>query len=417
LFATEAIEWNRLGAFQDVTLRLIAESFLPHGRGNAHHGSLDPVESLHMRSQVYVQGELANEKPALPSLASGFHVYCSAHNCGAADLIRELSSNLGVQLDAAEATPSNAGRRLHVAFGIDDLPSCHHMLVYLNDLTWTSDDESDAFASEVKQAMDADVHLLLAHEMSGIGQDGRFPCDFANFFGGCDRGSTPQELLLAGIYSDIAVGLKGWRWRQASMVMLAKAIASGRGASTAAKRDTTSTTILLQLRQLRRSTLRHLPKVASTSSEPKVVSTNSELSQAEVHSEAPSLQPNSQRDTESESSWPTFRDTLSGACHADDSSPSRTPLNARRIVDETSRAPTVSQWRRARVGVSDELRLINQLAINRTVVLQERLARARRAKCSLSPGLPSLSTPGVDSSVDGMQDGNAPRNSPSAQRV
>ena len=34
LFAEEPIEWNRIGHFQAVTLRLIAERLLPHGAGS-----------------------------------------------------------------------------------------------------------------------------------------------------------------------------------------------------------------------------------------------------------------------------------------------------------------------------------------------------------------------------------------------
>ena len=43
----------------------------------------------------------------------------------------------------------------------------------------------------------------------------------------CDEGATPPELLKAGIYSKIAVALKGGPWREASRVMLAEAVADG----------------------------------------------------------------------------------------------------------------------------------------------------------------------------------------------
>ena len=69
--------------------------------------------------------------------------------------------------------------------------------------------------------MYAGVHLLLAHEMLGEGgQEARNGCDFGAFFA-CSEGSTPQELLQANIYNEIAVPLKGGKWREASMVMLA----------------------------------------------------------------------------------------------------------------------------------------------------------------------------------------------------
>ena len=45
--------------------------------------------------------------------------------------------------------------------------------------------------------------------MPGIGgQEARFGCEFGTFFS-CDDGATPQSLLHRGIYSEIAVALKG----------------------------------------------------------------------------------------------------------------------------------------------------------------------------------------------------------------
>ena len=74
LFANEPIEWNRLGAFQDVTLRLIAERLLPE-----------------RRCATYVHGELlSHPMPTLPPPRAGrrFHAYCDVHNVGAAALLR-----------------------------------------------------------------------------------------------------------------------------------------------------------------------------------------------------------------------------------------------------------------------------------------------------------------------------------------
>ena len=53
----------------------------------------------------------------------------------------------------------------------------------------------------------------------GYGQEGRSGCDFGTFFS-----TTPQELLLCGIYNKIAVALKGGAWREASMILLAQAL-------------------------------------------------------------------------------------------------------------------------------------------------------------------------------------------------
>ena len=67
-------------------------------------------------------------------------------------------------------------------------------------------------------------------QMLGMGQWAHHPCEFGDFFA-CSRGSTPQELLLARIYDQIAIPLRGGAWRATSMVMLANSLA----ASTATK--------------------------------------------------------------------------------------------------------------------------------------------------------------------------------------
>ena len=75
-------------------------------------------------------------------------------------------------------------------------------LLYLTSQTWTRGDESDALAAEIAKAFDLDVHVLLAHEMLGMGgQKARFGCEFGAFFS-CVDGSTPEELLRRGICAE-----------------------------------------------------------------------------------------------------------------------------------------------------------------------------------------------------------------------
>ena len=227
LFAAETIEWNRIGAFQDVTMRLIAERLLMH--------QLAPRKKTSKRTEpdlrVYLQGELANQQLALPPprQRGGFHVYCSEHSPpGALELMRELAGQLDSKLvdsgASRVATRSREVRLLHVSSSTEALGSCEHMLLYLTELTWTRGAESAQLAADVQRAMDMGVHVLLAHEMLGIGQEARNPCEFGNFFV-CERGTTPQELLQQDVYGEVAVALRGGKWRHASMVMLAEAIA------------------------------------------------------------------------------------------------------------------------------------------------------------------------------------------------
>ena len=74
--------------------------------------------------------------------------------------------------------------------------------------------------------MDAGVNTLLVHEMIGVGgQEEHFGCEFNDFFRSEPDG-TPGDLLQRGIYSSIAVAMKGGAWRETSMVMLAQVVAA-----------------------------------------------------------------------------------------------------------------------------------------------------------------------------------------------
>ena len=198
LYNHEPIEWNRVGAFQDVSLRLIAESMLPKGH-----------------PQTYLQGELTitSFKLTLPKPKGGkeFHIYCSPSNVGSAELISEVSKALSLNIKVTRS--------------ISDLGKCERMLVYLNELTWTSGETTARFANEVVHAMDQNMPLLLCHEMPGVGgQAGRHGCEFDLFFNN-EQGATPLELLRMDIYSQIATPLKGGAWRDVSIVMVAQALA------------------------------------------------------------------------------------------------------------------------------------------------------------------------------------------------
>ena len=192
LFKSDPIEWARLSPFQDVSMRLIAQS-------------VTLVDSA-----VYLEGEVAMATPILPPPHNkAYHIYCSPNNSGAEELMNEMAGAHGLQLKVT--TEASA------------LGECMHALVYLNGETWTSGAVSEAFATEVECALELGVHVLLAHEMPGVGQpEARHGVDFASFF---DSDSTPKRLIDAGIYNEVAVPLKGVAWREASMVLLARAVA------------------------------------------------------------------------------------------------------------------------------------------------------------------------------------------------
>uniref|UniRef100_A0A7S4JF41 TIR domain-containing protein n=1 Tax=Prymnesium polylepis TaxID=72548 RepID=A0A7S4JF41_9EUKA len=198
LFKTEPIEWARIGSFQDVSMRLIANHIVQKAS-----------------SETFLQGELSRNVPiiGLPSALNAFHVFCSEANEGAAALVQEVSQTLSLKIS--------------MTADLEQLPSCDGMLVYLTARTWTSGHHSAEFADHVKLAMKGSVPLLLAHEMPSIDPEDnarRHAVNFPAFFS-CVEGTTPRELLSKGIYDQIAIALKDGPWRRASLVLVAHAIA------------------------------------------------------------------------------------------------------------------------------------------------------------------------------------------------
>jgi len=198
------LEFSRMPAFLDVTLRLIVERLLPRPRA------------------TFLQGELSQVRPKLHPLSGGRrHVFCSSHNAGALELIQEVEQELNLTISTATSA--------------SELRMCQTMLIYLDGRTWTSANKA-AFSVDVKRAIALSrvtalghrgghgigVRLLLVHEMPDVEvEPGRHAVEFASFFA---AGATPRELIDAGIYTPIATSLKGGVWRQTSLVMLVQAL-------------------------------------------------------------------------------------------------------------------------------------------------------------------------------------------------
>ena len=218
-------------------MRLIAESLLSRGRADTVQEELTRAVSY-----TFLQGELTRQQCVVPEPCGGckHHIYCSSHNEGAADLMREVASHFNPELT------------IKVTEDIDELPTCERMLVYLTGLTWTSGAASDAFAQEVQLAMDAKKPLLLCHEMPGVGgQAERYGCSFELFFMH-ENGATPPLLLEADIYSTIATPLKGGAWRSVSMALVAQALAERGAKDTKVVKGMTSPTPPARLHRWRK---------------------------------------------------------------------------------------------------------------------------------------------------------------------
>eukprot|EP00966_Prymnesium_polylepis_P095055 2200914-Prymnesium_polylepis.1 len=99
LFAKEPIQWNRIGFFQDVSMRLIANHVIKPGGGGTladeECGVGQPRSStksgIELPDDTYLQGEVSMMQPKVgpPQRGHAFHVYCSEHNEGAAALMAE----------------------------------------------------------------------------------------------------------------------------------------------------------------------------------------------------------------------------------------------------------------------------------------------------------------------------------------
>ena len=232
LFAHEQVEWNRIGHFQSVTMRLIAERLLPDAAGT-----------------TYVDGELISQQfqPLPPPRDKHtHHIYCSEHNPGASALMTELAhqrglASLGVTTRADQLTECDhvllylTAQVRHLPRSPLDLPSISPRsptisllpwpsLLYSTSQTWTRGRPSAALAEEITKALVLGVHVLLVHEIPGVGgQAERGACEFSTFFS-CPDGATPAQLLKLGVYLESAVPLKGGAWRSTSMALLGLAL-------------------------------------------------------------------------------------------------------------------------------------------------------------------------------------------------
>jgi hypothetical protein len=155
LFATEPVEWNRLPQFQDVTIRLIAEKGVLQGRGG----------------ELFIQGEAATGKITMlaPSFGREYHLFCSPFNAGAQELAEELrTSNVFSKKSAALTYTTDIGL----------LTACDHMLVLLDERTWTSFEDTAQLVEHIHSAMRAAVHIICVHEFPSVVGPPRHECGF-----------------------------------------------------------------------------------------------------------------------------------------------------------------------------------------------------------------------------------------------
>jgi len=211
LFATPPVEWNRLPHFQDVTIRLIAQNGIFGGKAG----------------KLYLQGEAATGKISMPAPFNGreYHLFCSEFNAGAAELAEELRT-----ADVFVSSGKKASVPLTHTSGIDALKrgNVDHMLVLLDERTWTSGEKTAKLVEHIHEAMSTGVHIVCIHEFPAVVGPPRHECEFGLMFG--DEW-TPAHLTCgpSNLYKEIALALKGGEWRLPGLVAFASKVSSSAG--------------------------------------------------------------------------------------------------------------------------------------------------------------------------------------------
>jgi hypothetical protein len=159
LFFIAPVEWNRFPHFQDVTIRLIAQNGILGGAAG----------------ELYLQGEAASGKVSLAPALIGreYHLFCSEFNAGAAELAEELKRSTFFV-----TTGKKASAPLTFTNDVSDLSSCDHMLLLLDERTWTSGDDTAKLVEHIHKAMRVGVCVICAHESPSLVGPKRRACDF-----------------------------------------------------------------------------------------------------------------------------------------------------------------------------------------------------------------------------------------------
>jgi len=206
LFAMPAVEWNRLPHFQDVTIRLIAQKGI----------------FANKKGELFLQGEAAMGKILLPPPLADrkYHLFCSEYNAGAVEFAKELA---GAPVFVNEG--KKVSEQLTYTTDVNQVASCDHMLVLLDERTYTSGEDTAKFIDHVHAAMRSGVHLNCIHEFPSVVGPPRHECEFALMFG---DDWTPAHLTggKTNLYKEIAFALKGAEWRQPGLVAVASKLAS-----------------------------------------------------------------------------------------------------------------------------------------------------------------------------------------------
>mmetsp|Transcript_15167 Transcript_15167/g.45702 ORF Transcript_15167/g.45702 Transcript_15167/m.45702 type:complete len:518 (-) Transcript_15167:419-1972(-) len=230
------VVWHRIEAFQHVSLKVIAEALLLKTPKYAGEDALP----------LCIPGEIRASKLAFPKPVV---LWASTLNAGARELAAAVAAAVAGGISVTDAAPSRltslprTSRSSRLSALLPSLPrrtrreggdEATHMLLYLNRSTWAGDG-GEALAEQVRAARRARLPLVMAHENDAA----RGGCIFGHFFE-----VTPRDLIVDGLYNDIAVGCHSDPHRQVSLALLAKAL----GATKRQSRVRRVTTLALMTR-------------------------------------------------------------------------------------------------------------------------------------------------------------------------
>ena len=135
-----------------------------------------------------MQGEVASAKVLLapPFTSHKYHLFCSEFNAGALALAQELSNS-------DVFTPKSAA--LSYTEEVAELNACNHMLLLLDERTWTSGEDTAQFVEHVHCAMRTGLHICCAHESPSVVGPLRHACDFDRMVRIASPCCSPRTLI------------------------------------------------------------------------------------------------------------------------------------------------------------------------------------------------------------------------------
>ena len=143
-------------------------------------------------SDIYVPGEITE---AISLKLTNVRIYASPNNPGAAEVAKVIQEAI-MGLELSSAPPSMAS----------------HFLLYLAHETFVGN-AGEQLAQEVRDMMRANQPIVMLHE-NDMANGG---VEFAHFFS-----TTPQDLIVNGLYKDLALAYHPGHFRPVSVALVAK---------------------------------------------------------------------------------------------------------------------------------------------------------------------------------------------------